>query len=89
MLDVKVKPKERSPTLDTILMIEKHIEENSSEMTKTELWKTLPKKVMYGPYKKAIDYLEQSSKIYIDSNSFVVWIYDPDIEEKIKGLTQV
>lgn len=34
----------RSPTLDTVLMIEKVIEKYSGEFNKTRLWKKLPKK---------------------------------------------
>ncbi len=77
----------RSPNLDTILMIEKHIQENSTEMSKTELWKTLPKKMMYGTYNKAIEYLISSYKVVIDSDSKVVWIHDPDGIEKTKDWT--
>lgn len=36
----------RSPTLQTVLMVEKFIEENSGEYKKTDLFKNLPKKVM-------------------------------------------
>ena len=36
----------RSPTLDTVLMVEKTIEDYSGEFNRTDLWKKLPKKVM-------------------------------------------
>lgn len=36
----------RSPTLDTVLMVERTIENHSGEFNRTELWKNLPKKVM-------------------------------------------
>ena len=35
----------RSPRLDTIIMVEKFIKENSGEFKKTELFNNLPKKI--------------------------------------------
>lgn len=40
----------RSPTLDTVLMVEGTIEENSGEYNRTELWKKLPRKVMLADF---------------------------------------
>ena len=34
----------RSPTLDTVIMVEKTIEKYSGEFNRTELWKNLPRK---------------------------------------------
>ncbi|MDP4038975.1 MAG: hypothetical protein Q8P57_00110 [Candidatus Pacearchaeota archaeon] len=40
----------RSPTLDTVFMVESFIKENSGEFTRTEIWNNLPKKVMWQTY---------------------------------------
>src|SRR3989339_803621 len=59
----------RSPTLDTVVMAEKTIEKYSGEFGKTEIWKKLPKKVMWQTYLLVIDYLletkllEKASKV--------------------------
>ena len=53
----------RSPTLETVMMIEKTIKENSGELNKTELWKKLPRKVMWQTYSFVLDYLQEINKI--------------------------
>ena len=64
MLKLKSKnPFIRSPTLDTVLMIEKTIEKYSGEFNRTQLWKKLPKKVMWQTYLIVLDYLETINKI--------------------------
>ena len=40
----------RSPTLDTVLMVERTIEKYSGELNRRELWKRLPRKVMWQTY---------------------------------------
>ena len=51
MVSQKLKnPFKRSPTLDTVLMVEKSIEKHSGEYNRTELCKSLPKKVMWQTY---------------------------------------
>lgn len=67
----------RSPTLDTVLMVEKFIEENSGEYNKTELWKNLPKKVMWQTYLVILDYLESINKIAFDKEEHIAWVWDP------------
>ena len=49
------------PQLDTILMVEETIQKMDYPK-KTELWKSLPKKVMYQTFCMIIDYLEESGK---------------------------
>ena len=62
------------PQLDTILMVEKFIEEHSTMYKKKSLWENLPKKMKYQTYKVILDYLQYSNKIAIDKESKVVWI---------------
>ena len=68
----------RFPRLDTILMVEEFVKEHSGEYTKRQIWKALPKKVMYQTFLVIMDYLEYSNKIIIDKNRKVVWIFDPE-----------
>lgn len=72
----------RSPTLDTVLMIEKTIRENSGEFNRTELWKKLPKKVMWQTYLIVLDYLQSINKIAIDSVGIIGYIWSPKIAKK-------
>ena len=69
----------RSPTLGTVLMIEKAIEENSGEFNRTELWKHLPRKVMWQTYLVVLDYLIASNKIIADKDGKIVWIWNPNL----------
>ena len=53
----------RSPTLDTVIMVEKTIEKYSGEYNRTEIWKRLPRKVMWQTYLIILGYLENINKI--------------------------
>lgn len=75
----------RSPTLQTVLMVEKFIDENSGEYKKTELWKHLPKKVMWQTFQIIMEYLESTLKIAYDREGYVVYIWSPEFYEKIKN----
>ena len=68
----------RSPTLDTVLMIEKTIDKYSGEFNRTELWKKLPKKVMWQTYLVVLDYLQGINKIAISSDGILVYIWSPE-----------
>ena len=71
------------PQLDTILMVEETIQKMDYPK-KTELWKSLPKKVMYQTFCMIIDYLEESGKIMIDDGR-IVWTWNPEMIKKIKS----
>lgn len=77
-----------SPTLESVIRVEKTIYKYSQEYGKYQLWKKLPKKMMYQTFLVILDYLEHSGKIIIDKDGCVIWIYDPENVEKIikKGL---
>ncbi len=75
-------PFARSPTLGTVLMVEKFIKENSGEFTYTELWKKLPKKVMWQTYLVILDYLQSINKIALDKNGTVGYIWNPKLAKK-------
>lgn len=71
------------PQLDTIIMVEETIQ-NMDYPKKTELWKSLPKKVMYQTFCMIIDYLEESGKIMIGDDGRIIWTWNPEIIEKIR-----
>ncbi len=77
-----------SPTLESVIMVEKTIEKYSQECGKYQLWKKLPKKMMYQTFLVILDYLEQSGKILIDKEGCIIWTYDPEGIKKLlsKGL---
>ncbi len=62
------------PQLDTILMVEKFIENNSSIYKKKALWENLPKKMRYQTFQIILDYLIYSNKVGIDREKKIVWI---------------
>ena len=72
-----------SPTLESVLMVEKLIQKHSQEYGKYQLWKKLPKKMMYQTFQIILDYLESSGKILIDTDGIVMWTYDPEGIKKI------
>ena len=63
------------PRLDTVLMIEDAIKKAEDYPTRTELWKALPKKVMYQTFKIVIDYLIDSRKIIITKDDKIMWVF--------------
>ncbi len=77
-----------SPTLDSVIMVEKTIQKYSQECGKYQLWKKLPKKMMYQTFQVILDYLTQSGKIIIDNDKCIIWTWDPEGIQKIieKGL---
>ena len=70
------------PQLDTILMVENFIRENSGEFKKKSLWENLPKKMIYQTFCVIFDYLSESGKIAQDSEGWVVWIWNPELVKK-------
>ncbi len=81
-----------SPTLDTMLMVEKEIVDRLKKAdypTRTELWRSLPKGMEYQTFRQVLDYLEASNKI-IYKDGRIVWVF-PDnpklrklIEESVR-----
>ena len=66
-----------NPTLESILMVEQTIQRNSQEFGKYQLWKKLPRKIMYQKFQIILDYLEKSGKIMIAQDGIVFWTYNP------------
>ena len=72
-----------SPTLESVIMVEKAIQKYSQECGKYQLWKKLPKKMMYQTFQVILDYLEKSGKILIDKEGCIIWIYNPERVKKL------
>ena len=64
--------------LDTVLMVEEFIRDHSGEYRRKELWKKLPRSMMYQTFQVIIAYLFDSNKISIDAEGKVGWIWDPE-----------
>jgi hypothetical protein len=79
----------RSPTLDTVLMVEKAIEKYSGEFNRTQLWKKLPKKVMWQTYLIVLNYLEDINKIAFDKNGTLGYIWNPKLTEILKKRPEI
>ena len=75
----------RSPTLQTVFMVEKTIEKHSGAFKKTELFNKLPRKVMWQTFQVIMDYLESIAKIAYDNEGYVVYIWNPALFEKVKN----
>ena len=80
---------DRSPTLQTVLMVEKFIKDNSGEYKKTELFNNLPKKVMWQTFQVIMEYLENSLRIAYDHEEYIVYIWNPGFYERIKNSPSV
>ena len=76
------------PRLDTVIMVEETIQKLDYYPTKRELWRALPKKVMYQTFCMILDYLISINKIIIDKDSRIIWVWNPELIKKIfqKGL---
>ena len=72
-----------SPTLESVIMVEKTIQKYSQECGKYQLWKKLPRKMMYQTFLIILNYLQDSGKIVIDKDGCIIWAYNP---ERIKKL---
>ena len=74
-----------SPTLESVLLVEKTVQKYSQECGKYQLWKKLPRKMMYQTFQVILDYLEQSGKIMIGKDGCIFWTYNP---KRIKRLIE-
>jgi hypothetical protein len=82
-------PFERSPTLDTVLMVERSIEKNSGEFNRTKLWKNLPKKVMWQTYLVILAYLQDINKIAVDKNGVIGYIWNPKLAKRLSSRREI
>jgi len=64
------------PNLKTVLMIEKVLKNANQLMTREELKKLLPTKIMHQTLNVILKYLEDSGKI-LDGRKGILWVYNP------------
>ena len=89
MQQILKNPFVRSPTLDTVLMVEKIIENYSGEYNRTEFWKKLPRKVMWQTYLVILEYLESINKIAIDKEGKIAWIWNPNLAKRLRSRMEI
>ena len=69
-------PKQHSPTLDTIQMVEGSIQNAKEVISIAMLKRQLPRKVNHNTLKVILAYLQESGKIEFTPNG-MVWIFMP------------
>ena len=75
---------DRYPRLDTILMVERSLYKWRSSRTLNQIWKGLPKSVMWTTFTTIIDYLEYSGKVHVEQDKTVTWLWNPEKVEELK-----
>ncbi len=76
-----------SPTLDTVMMVESAIKNSNLPPSRMQLWRSLPRKMMYQTFVGVLEYLEASNKIMFDGKGRVVWVAvdNPKLEALLKA----
>ena len=69
------------PTLRTVILIENAIKELGTT-TKTNLFRVLENRVMWGTMETVLDYLEARGMIAYDKEGKIVWVYNPKLIRK-------
>ena len=72
----------QSPTLEEVKMIERTIDKYSGEFNKTQIWKRLPRKVMWKTYLEILDYMEATHRTLTSNDGVITFIWNP----KLAGL---
>ena len=85
----EVKKLFRSSTLDTVQMVEDIIKNNSGELNRTQIWKKLPRKVMWQTYIRILEYLQSINKIAISKKGIIVHIWSPEVAQKFMKLKRI
>ena len=74
---------QRSPTLNTVLMVETFLSNANGILSIGQLKRMLPKQVMHQTLVAIIDYLEYSGKVVVHDNK-VLWTFKP--RSKLKNM---
>ncbi len=74
------------PKLDSILMVERTVQNFEDYPTRMELWRSLPKQMQYQTFKLILNYLEKSNKIIFEDDK-IIWIFpnNKKLNELIDG----
>jgi predicted transcriptional regulator len=76
------------PNLKTILMIEGVLKKSQDSISKNEIMKRLPKKIMRQTLNTALNYLESKNIVFCGDKG-VTWIFNPNNkirEQLVKGV---
>ncbi len=78
------------PRLDTILMVEQAILKSEDDLSRTSLWKSLPRKIQYQTFKHILDYLEASGRIVFNNTKIIyTGVNNPKLRALIKSSVRV
>jgi len=69
----------RNPRLETVMLVEQFIKDNNGKFKKTNLFHTLPKKIMWGTFNVILNYLYENNKIGFDKRGYIVYIWNPEL----------
>ena len=70
--------------MQTVLMVEEFIKDNSMFYTRREIFSNLPKKMLWGTFRIIIDYLEETLKIMVDDDGIVSYIWNPELAKRLR-----
>ena len=74
------------PNLKTVLMVENILKKTNMLMTREQIKRRLPNKIMHQTLNVILKYLEDSGKI-LDGRKGILWIYNPSpkLDKAIKN----
>ena len=88
-MSIQIQKQEHSPTLNTVIMVEKTLEDcKKGVITIAELKKTLPRQINHNTLLTILDYLDRSNKICFGAKG-MTWIHNtnPNLRKALnKGL---
>jgi hypothetical protein len=83
-MKLKKGPNAHSPTLDTVIMVEETIKRIGA-CSITELYKALPRTVIYPTLRLIIEYFYAKGFIMSDRERKIVWVYNPKLIRKYRS----
>ncbi len=83
-MELKKRRNAHSPTLDTVLMVEGTLKQLGA-CTITELYKALPRTVIYPTLKLIIEYFYAKGFVMSDREGKIVWVYNPLLVREYKS----
>ena len=75
--------------MQTVIMVENFIKDNSMFYTRREIFNELPKKMLWGTFRIIMDYLEETLKIVTDEDGIVSYIWNPELLRRIKDMPEI
>ena len=69
------------------MMVESAIKNSNLPPSRMQLWRSLPRKMMYQTFVGVLEYLEASNKIMFDGKGRIVWVVvdNPKLEALLKA----